>query len=113
MRTHSRWSRDARIWEFRRRSWTTVCLNSGPVFKERPTNAEVASTQSHRLFNENANQVKEGDSQTNPWTNTRAKVFKWKVSVAAFARVTEKRLKRVSKSDNMFDGCRRDVDKRI
>ena len=26
MRTHSRWSRSARIWESRRRSWTPVCL---------------------------------------------------------------------------------------
>ena len=34
MRTHSSWSRSARIWESRRRSWTFVCLIFRPSFKK-------------------------------------------------------------------------------
>ena len=69
--------------------------NSGPVSNGRLTNAGVANTQSRRLHKENANQVKEGDCQTDRPTNKRAKVAKWTVSEAAAARVTEKKLKRV------------------
>ena len=86
--------------------------NSGPVSNKRPANAGVAPTQSRRLPKENADQVKKGDRQTDPRTNKCAKVAKWTVSEAAAARATGKKLKRVSKSDNVLDGCRRDVDER-
>ena len=85
--------------------------NSGPVFNGRPANAEVARTQSRRLRKENADNVKEGDPLTNPWTNKRA-VVKWTVSKAAAARFATKKLKRVSNCDDMLEGCRRDVNKR-
>ena len=87
-------------------------LNSGLVSNKRFANARVANTQNRRLSKENANQVKEGDCQTDPRTNKRAKVAKWTVSEAAAVRATGKKLKRVSKYDNVFDGCRRDVDER-
>ena len=64
--------------------------NSGPVSNGRPVNAGVAPTQSRRLPKENADQVKEGDRQTDHRTNKRAKVTKWTVSEAAAARVTGK-----------------------
>ena len=86
--------------------------NSGPDSNGRPTNAGVASTQSRRLPKDNADHVKKGDRQTDPRTNKRAKVAKWTVSKAAAARVAGKKLKRVSKSDDMLDGSRRDVDER-
>ena len=86
--------------------------NSGPVSNKRFANGGVAPTQSRRLPKENADQVKEGDRQTDPRTNKRAKVAKWTVSEAAAARVTGKNLKRVSKSDDVLDDCRRDVDER-
>ena len=35
MRTHSRWSRSARIWESRRRSWIPVCFILRPSFKRK------------------------------------------------------------------------------
>ena len=50
--------------------------NSGPVSNGRQTTAKVASTQSRRLPKENADHVKEGDRQTDPRTNKRAKVAK-------------------------------------
>ena len=86
--------------------------NSGPVSNGRPTNARVASTQSRRLPKENADQVKEGDRQTDPRTTKRAKVAKWMISEAAAARVIGKKLKRVSKSDDVLDGCRCDMEER-
>ena len=33
MRTHSRWSKSARSWKCRRRSWTSVCLHHRPRVK--------------------------------------------------------------------------------
>ena len=84
--------------------------SSGPVSNKRPANAGVAPTQRRRLPKENADQVKKGDRQTDPRTNKRTKVAKWTVSEAAAARVTGKKLKRVSMSDDVLDGCRRDVD---
>ena len=60
---------------------------------------------------ENADQVKEGDRQTDHRTNKRAKVAKRTVSEAAVARATGK-LNRVSKSDDVLNGRRRDVDER-
>ena len=42
--------------------------------------------------------------------NKHAKVAKWTVSEAAAARATGKKLKRVSKSDDVLDDCRPDVD---
>ena len=85
--------------------------NFGPVFNGRLANAGVATTQSCDLPKENADQVKEGDRQTNHRTNKRVKVAKWTVSEAAVARATGK-LKRVSKSDDVLNGRRRDVDER-
>ena len=85
--------------------------NSGPISNGRLTNAGVATTQSCGLPKENADQIKEGDCQTDPRTNKRAKVAKWTVSEAAAVRATGK-LKRVSKSDDVLDGRRRDVDER-
>ena len=85
--------------------------NSGPVSNGRLANAGVATTQSCDLPKENADQVKEGDRQTDHRTNKRAKVAKWTVSEAAVARGTGK-LKRVSKSDDVLNGRRRDVDER-
>ena len=86
--------------------------NSGPIFNRRLTNVGVACTQSRCLPKENANQFKESDCQTHNRTNKRAKVFKWTVSVAAAARVTWKKLKQVSKSDDVLDNCSRDVNER-
>ena len=85
--------------------------NSGPILNKRLVNAGVATTQSCGLHKENADQIKEGDHQTDPRTNKRAKVAKWTVSEAAAARATGK-LKRMSKSDDVLDGRRRDVDER-
>ena len=85
--------------------------NSGPVSNERLANAGVATTQSCGLPKENADQIKEG-CHTDPRTNKRAKVAKWAVSEAAAARADGKKTKRVSKSDDLLDGGRRDVDER-
>ena len=83
--------------------------NSGPISNGRLANAGVVITQSCGLPKENAGQIKESDRQTDPRTNKRAKVSKWTVSEAAAARATSK-LMRVSKSDDVVDGRRRDVD---
>ena len=83
--------------------------NSGPDSNGRPANAGIATTQSHRLPKEDTDQIKEGDRQADPRTSKRAKVAKWAVSEAAAARATGKKLKRVSKSDDVLDGCHRDV----
>ena len=85
--------------------------NSGTVSNGRLANAGVATTQSCGLPKENADQIKEG-RQTDPRTNKRAKVVKWAVSEAAATRVDGKKTKRVSKSDDVLDGGRRDVDER-
>ena len=85
--------------------------NSGPVSNGRLANAGVATTQSCDLPKENADQVKEGDRQTDHRTNKRAKVAKWTVSEAAVARATEK-FNRVSKSDDVLNGRRREVNER-
>ena len=60
---------------------------------------------------DNENQIKEG-CQTDPRTNKRANVAKWAVSEAAVARAEGKKTNRVSKSDDVVDGGRRDVDER-
>ena len=86
--------------------------NSAQVSNGRPANAGIATTQSCRLPKNNANKIKHGDRKTDPRTNKRAKVAKWTVSEAAAARATGKNLKRVSKSDDVLDDCRRDVDER-
>ena len=83
---------------------------SGPVFDGLPANAGVATTQSCRVLKENENQIKEGGSHADHGTNKRAKVAKSTVSEAAAARATGKKLKRVSKFDDVLDGNRRDVD---
>ena len=54
---------------------------------------------------------KKGDRQTDHRTNKRAKVTKWTVSEAAVARSTGK-IKRVSTSDDVLNGRRRNVDER-
>ena len=56
--------------------------NSGPVSNGRLAHAGVATTQSRRLPKENAEQIKEGDRQSDPRTNIRATVAKWTVSEA-------------------------------
>ena len=109
---HSRWSKSARIWESRRRSWTPVCFILFPVTSRRPANAGVATTQSRRLPKENADQINKDGSQTDHRSNKRAMVAKWAVSEAAAARADGKKTKRVSKSDDVFDGGLRDVDER-
>ena len=86
--------------------------NSGLISNGRIANAVVATTQSCCLPKEHADQIKEGDRQTDPRTNKRAKVAKWTVSEAAAARATRK-LKRVSKFDDVLDGRGRDVNDRI
>ena len=85
-------------------------LSSGPVSSRRPLNAGVATTQSRRLPKEDVDQINKNGRQTDPRTNKRAKVAKWAVSEAAAARADGKKTKRVSKSDDVFDGGRRDVD---
>ena len=86
--------------------------SSGPVSSKRPPNAGVAITQSRRLPKEHADQINKDGRQTDSRTNKRAKVVKWAVSEAAAARANGKTTKRVSKSDDVFDGGRRDVDER-
>ena len=85
--------------------------NSGPICNGRLANAAVATTQSCGLPKENADHINEGERQTDLRTNKRPKVAKWTVSEAAAARATGK-LKRVSKSDDVLDGRRRDVNER-
>ena len=86
-------------------------LSSGPVSNGRLANDGVAITQSRRLHKEDADIINEGDRQTDPLTNKRAKITKWTVTEAALARAIGK-LKRVSKSDDVLNGRRRDVDER-
>ena len=62
--------------------------NSGPVSNGRLAKAGVATTQNCGLPKENANQIKEGDCQTDFRTNKRAKVAKWTGSEVAAARAT-------------------------
>ena len=85
-------------------------LSSGPVSSRRPANAGAAITQSRRLPKEDSDQINKDGRQTDPWTNKRAKVAKWAVSEAAAAHTDGKKTKRVSKSDDVIDGGRRDVD---
>ena len=86
--------------------------NSGPVFNGRLANAKVATTQSRRLPKENADQINKDSRQTDPRTNKRAMVAKWAVSEAVAASADGKNTKRVSKSDDVLAGGRRDVDER-
>ena len=86
--------------------------SSGPVSNGRFANAGVATTQSRRLPKEDADQINKEGRNTDSRTNKRAKVAKWSVSEAAVARADGKTTKRVSKSDDVFDGGRRDVDER-
>ena len=85
--------------------------NFCPVFNGRLANAGVATTQSCGLLKENADQIKEG-CHTDPRTNKRAMVAKWAVSEAAAGRADGKKTMRVSKSDDVLDGGRRDLDER-
>ena len=84
----------------------------GLVLSRRPANAGVATTQSRRLPKENADQINKDSRQTDPRTNKRAMVAKWAVSEAVAASADGKNTKRVSKSDDVLAGGRRDVDER-
>ena len=86
--------------------------SSGPVLSRRPPNAGVATTQSRRLPKKDVDQINKDGHQTDPRTNKRANLAKWAVSEAAAARSDKKKTKRVSKSDDVLDGCRRYVDER-
>ena len=94
------------------KAWPLYASNSGPVTNGRFANDEVATTQSCCLLKENADQIKKGGSHTDLRKNKRAKIAKCTVSEAAATRVTGKMLKRVSISDDVLDGCHRDVDER-
>ena len=94
------------------RAGPLYALNFGPVSNERPANAGVATTQSRRLPKEDADQINKKGRQTDPRTNKRAKVAKWAVSKAAAVGADGKKIKRVSKFDDVLDGGRRDVDER-
>ena len=85
---------------------------SGPVSSRRPSNAGVATTQNRRLPKEDADQIKNNGRQTDLRTNKLAKVAKWAVSEAEAACADGITTKRVSKSGDVFDGGRRDVDER-
>ena len=87
-------------------------VSSGPVSSRRPPNHGDAITQSLRLPKVDADQINKDGRQTDPRRNKRAKVAKWSVSEAASARTYGKTPKRVSKSDDVFHGGRRDVDER-
>ena len=84
----------------------------GSVSSRSPPNAGIATTQSRRLPKEDADKINKDGRQTDSRTNIRAKVAKWAVSEAASARADGKTTKRVSKSDDVFHGGRRDLDKR-
>ena len=84
-----------------------LCMPQTPVQFQRTS----CKRRSCDLPKENADQVKEGDRQTDHRMNKRAKVAKWTVSEAAVARPTGK-LKRVFKSDDVLNCRRRDVDER-
>ena len=84
--------------------------SSGPISSRRPPNAGVANTQSRRLPKEDADQINKDRRQTDPRRNKLAKVANWAVSKAAAARADGNETKRVSNSDDVFDGGRRDVD---
>ena len=86
--------------------------SSWQVSSRRPANAGVAITQSRRLPKEDADQINKEGRFTDSRTNNRAKVAKWAVSEAAAARADGKKTTRVSKSDDVLDGSRRDVDER-
>ena len=75
-------------------------------------NARVASTQSRRLPEEDADKINKEGRQTDPRTNKRATVAKWAVSEAGAASGDGKETKRVSKFDDVLDGGRRNVEER-
>ena len=113
MLTHLRWSKSARIWEFLGDgAGPLYASSSGPVSSRRPPNPGVATTQSRRLPKEDAEQINKDCRQTDSRTNKRAKVAKLAVSEAAASRADGKKTKRMSKSDAVFDGGRRDVGER-
>ena len=85
---------------------------SGLVTLEHLLNARLAITQSRRLPKIDANQINKENRKTDPRTNKRVKVDKLTISEAAPTYVTEEKLKRVSKFDDVLDGCRRDVNMR-
>ena len=86
--------------------------SSGPASSRRPPNAGVATTQSRRMPKEDADQINKDGRQTDPRTNKRAKIAKLAVSEAEAARADGKKTKRLSKSDDVLDRGRRDVDER-
>ena len=86
--------------------------SSIPVSNRFPPNAGSATTQSRRLPKEDADQINKDGRQTDPRTTKRAKLAKWAVSEVAAARADGKTTKRVSKSNDVFDGGRSDEDER-
>ena len=86
--------------------------SSGLVFNGRPANAGVATTQSCRVFEEDADQINQNGGQTDSRTNNRVKVARWSVSEAAVVRASETKPNRICKSDDVIDCSRRDVDER-
>ena len=79
---------------------------------ERFAKAGVATTQTRRMPNEDSDHINDEGRQTDPWTNKRANVAKWAVSVAASASLVGTKPKRSCKSNDVLDGDRRDVDER-
>ena len=60
-------------------------LNFGSVSSKLSANARVATTLSHRLFNNNADQINTKGRQFNPWTNKLVTIAKETVSEDAVA----------------------------
>ena len=92
------------------KAWPLYTSTTGPGSSGRFANAVVATTQSHRMPNNDADQINDEGRQTDPLTNKRAKVSKWAVSEAASASLVGKQLKRSCKSNDFLDGDRFDVD---
>ena len=90
-----------------------VKRTSIPVSTGRPTHAGGASKQSSRLPKEDADKIKEENGHiADPGTKERAMVAKRAVLEAAATLGIGQNHKRVCKSDDVLDGCRRDVDER-
>ena len=113
MRTHSRWSRLLGFRNLGDGDSVLYASSSGFVLSGRPANAGIATTKSRRLPIEDADQINKEDRQTDPSTNKGAKGAKWAGSEAAAARTTGKKLMRMSKSNDVLDGNRRDMDESI
>ena len=85
---------------------------TGPGSSGRFANAGVATTQSRRMPKQDADQINDEGHQIDSRTNKRSTVAKWAVSEAASARFVGTKPNRSCKSNDVFDGDRRDVDER-